>query len=74
MALQLNLFKTQKHAFLIVVLVFSFIHCNKMTSSLPEPDSPRSTDQLPGEEDTTPPTPNLLFVLADDLGIDAMPG
>ena len=64
-----------KSALLFMVLALLLTQCSKSSSPSADPGVPVADDPPP--QDNSPasnPSPNLLFVLADDLGIDAMPG
>ena len=63
-----------KSALLFMVLALLLTQCSKSSSPSADPD-PVADDPPPQDDSPAQtPLPNLLFVLADDLGIDAMPG
>ena len=71
-----SIFKRRlKPVLLLLVFASFFVQCSKASSPSADPEAPVADDPLPQDDPpATNPSPNLLFVLADDLGIDAMPG
>ena len=64
-----------KSALLFMVLALLLTQCSKSSSPSADPGVPVADDPPPQDDSpASNPSPNLLFVLADDLGIDAMPG
>ena len=61
----------------LLLLLFALLltQCSKRSSPSADPEVAVADDPPPQDDSpATNPSPNLLFVLADDLGIDAMPG
>ena len=67
-----------KKYFLYLFLLPLLVLCNKELSSLDMKDSPTVIIEQPSEPTEETPTlnvnrPNILLIIADDLGVDAVP-
>ena len=71
-----SIFKHPLNSILLLVLFALLLtQCSKRSSPSTDPEEPVAVDPPPQDDSSASnPSPNLLFVLADDLGIDAMPG
>lgn len=61
-------------SFCIAFMFLVFAQCAKESSVANRSELPTANPQSPEAETTPAHMPNLLFVLVDDLGVDAMPG
>ena len=71
-----SIFKRRlKSVLLLLLFALLLTKCSKRSSPSADPEVAVADDPPPQDDSpATNPSPNLLFVLADDLGIDAMPG
>ena len=66
--------KVPKMVLYSAALILLIVQCGKESPRMTDNDAPVSTDSPSENPPANNTRPNVLFVLADDLGIDAMPG
>ena len=66
--------KVPKTVLYSAALILLIVQCGKESPRMADNDAPISTDSPSENPPANNTRPNVLFVLADDLGIDAMPG
>ena len=66
--------KVPKTVLYSAALILLIVQCGKESPRMADNDAPISTDSPSENPPANNTRPSVLFVLADDLGIDAMPG